>query len=78
MEIKPGMKSTEWIALVASIVLAVVPVLLDKVPAESTLYVILGLLVTVATYIVGRSHVKASGLKAEAMAAAVKASAGPQ
>ena len=64
-----GMKSSEFLALVAGLLTAVLPVVLEKVPSSSAWAVILGALMAAASYIAGRSYVKATGLKAEAIRA---------
>lgn len=70
METKKGLSTSEWLALVAGIIAAVVPVILEKIPPESTAAVILGVLATIAAYILGRSYVKGKASAAEALVAA--------
>lgn len=67
--VKSGRKTTEILALIAGLVVVVVPVVMDKVPADSVWAPILGAILAVATYIGGRSWVKSSASKAEAMKA---------
>jgi hypothetical protein len=66
-----GMKSSEFLTLIAGLLCAVIPVVLDKVPAESIWAVVLGTTLAAATYIAGRSLVKVSANKAEAIKATV-------
>jgi hypothetical protein len=66
MEPKPGIKTTEFIALIVGLVVAVVPVVLDKIPPDSVWAVVLGGLLAVATYIGGRGYLKGVALKADA------------
>jgi len=69
MEAKPGMKTSEILALVAGLLTVLVPVLLEKIPPDSIWAVILGAVGAVAVYIGGRSWVKAAASKATAIAA---------
>lgn len=69
---KPGMKTTEILALAAALIAAMVPVLLDYIPPDSRWVPILGFILAAATYIGGRSYVKASGNTAAALVEASK------
>lgn len=71
--VKPGIKSTEIIALVAGLLVAVLPVIMDKVPPDSVWAPIIGAVLAAATYIGGRSWVKASASKANAIVSAANA-----
>lgn len=64
-----GTKSSEFVVLVAGVAAAVLPVVLDKVPPDGVWAVVLGALLAAATYIAGRSHVKATTIKANALMA---------
>lgn len=77
METKPGYQTTEALAVVAALLVTVIPVVTDMLPPDSKWVAILGALLTLATYIAGRSHVKASASKAAALASAVGASQVP-
>lgn len=68
--IKPGPKTSEFIALVASIVASVVAVLAEKVPPDSVWVLILGMVGAAAAYAAGRSYVKGQDVKAKAIVAA--------
>lgn len=67
MDPKPGIKTTEVLALVAGLLAAVLPVVMDKIPPDSVWVAILGAVLAAATYIGGRSWVKAAASKARAL-----------
>lgn len=67
--VKAGIKTTELIALIAGLLTAILPVVLEKLPAESAWIPILGAVLAAAAYIGGRSWVKVGASKAEAMKA---------
>jgi hypothetical protein len=73
MEAKSGFQSSELAALVCGLLVSVIPVLADKVPPDSVWAILLGSLLAVATYIAGRSHVKATTAKANAVLGAAQA-----
>jgi hypothetical protein len=75
---KPGFKTTEFIALIAGIIATVVPLLMDKIPPGSVWAVVLGSLLAVATYISGRSYLKAASVKSDAIAAIGATKSNPQ
>lgn len=77
MEAKPGIKSTELYVTIAALLVTVIPVLMDKVPQDGIWPMILGAILAVATYVAGRSHVKATEAKAKAVEAAAASSATP-
>lgn len=70
--ITPGAKTSEFFVAIFGIASAVIPVVLDKVPAGSVWAVILGALLAASTYIAGRTVVKATATKADAYVAAAK------
>lgn len=78
MDPKSGFKTSELLALVASILVAALPIVLDKLPPESTWAVVLGVLLTIATYIAGRSYVKGAASRGAALVEASKAVGVPQ
>lgn len=67
MEPKPGLKTSEIIVLVAGLLVAVIPTITGILPADSVWIAILGALGAAASYIIGRSWVKASTAKAGAL-----------
>ncbi len=69
--IKPGIKSSELIATVAGVLVGVIPAVMDVLPPEHKIYALLGVLLSIATFVAGRSHVKASHSKAQAFVEAV-------
>ena len=75
-----GFKTSEFCVLVAGMLVAVLPVIVDKVPADSLWAPLLGSLLAAATYIAGRSWVKTAEAKADAIktTAAAVPQANPQ
>jgi F0F1-type ATP synthase assembly protein I len=74
-----GMKTSEFLALFAGIIGAIVPVLMDRLPAESMWGIALGCLLAASTYIVSRTTVKVTDIKAKALIASKQGtSANPQ
>lgn len=74
MDSKPTWKSE--IALVAGLLAAILPVLMDKLPADSAWVAVLGAVMAAVTYIGGRQLRVASEVRSAAIIAASKA--GPQ
>lgn len=68
-----GFKSSEFVVMIAGLLSCVIPVVMDKVPQDSVWYVICGALLASCAYIAGRSLVKASEAKSEAVKAAADA-----
>ena len=67
MEPKAGIKTTEALALIAGLLAAVLPVIMDKLPPDSVWVAVVGAVLAAATYIGGRSWVKAAASKADAI-----------
>jgi MFS-type transporter involved in bile tolerance (Atg22 family) len=58
MQLSKGMKSSEFIVTIAAIGAVSIPVLLERVPADSTLGVILAALLPACLYVAGRTWIK--------------------
>jgi hypothetical protein len=74
VETKPGIKTSEAIALVAGCIAAIIPVIADRVPPDSVWAVLVGILGAVSAYILGRSYVKGKNSTGTALVEASKAS----
>ncbi len=72
MEPKPGIKTTEIIALVAGLLTAIIPAVTGLLPPDSVWIGILGAIGAACAYIIGRSWVKASTVRANALVAIAK------
>ena len=73
MEAKPGIKSSELVVVMAGLLVAILPVVLDKVAPDSVWAVVLGALFAAATYVAGRSYVKGRALEQAAVSEAARA-----
>lgn len=80
VELKPGRESSEhkmaWVGVFASALVAVVPVVLERVPEESTVALVLGCLGAMAATILGyggfRTYAKSKELAAKGLLEAQK------
>lgn len=77
MELKPGVKTSSFIALVAGILVSVIPSFMSVVPKESVWVPVLGAVLAACTYIAGRSWVTVTAIKADALKAQGVPAPGP-
>jgi hypothetical protein len=73
---KSGFRTSEFLVTLAGLAAVLIPSLLKIVPEGSQWASILGIVLTVATYVGGRSWAKASGNVAAAHVEAAKVTAG--
>lgn len=74
---KDGYKTTEWLALVAALVVAIIPIVLDLLPKEGSVAAILGVLLLVAKYIHDRTALKVIDTQSAAAVATAQAGKPP-